>query len=238
MGKALSGLVVWDVDGTLIPADLRWLRRAVARTYDLEEQDVIFPSKRVHGYTDESIVVDTAIASGVAAELAEDGVGRFHVELTQVMADGEAELARDQPAYPGAAEALAALHGDGFIQTVLTGNLRAAAEVKMRVAGLNMYLDMTIGGYGSDARDRFALPAIVADRFADRYGTPLDPDRTVVIGDAPNDIACARHAGFHVVAVAHRIARDELAEHSPDAILDRLSADAVTTAVRSLTNSH
>ena len=238
MGKALSGLVVWDVDGTLIPADLRWLRRAVARTYDLEEQDVIFPSKRVHGYTDESIVVDTAIASGVAPDLAEQGIGRFHVELTQAMADGEAELARDQPAYPGAAEALAALHSDGYIQTVLTGNLRVAAEVKMRVAGLDTYLDMTIGGYGSDARDRFALPAIVADRFAARYGTPLDPGRTVVIGDAPNDIACARHAGFHVIAIAHRITRDDLAEHLPDAILDRLSAEAVTAAVRWLTNNH
>jgi phosphoglycolate phosphatase len=238
MGDALAGLVVWDVDGTLIPADLRWLRRAVARTYDLQEQDVIFPGKRVHGYTDESIVVDTAIASGVGPELAEQGIGRFHVELTQVMADGEAELARDQPAYPGAAEALAALHDDGFIQTVLTGNLRVAAEVKMRVAGLDTYLDMSIGGYGSDARDRFALPAIVADRFAARYSTPLDPGRTVVIGDAPNDIACARHAGFHVIAVAHRMTRDDLAEHSPDAILDRLSADAVSAAVRSLTNGH
>jgi hypothetical protein len=30
MDSAPAGLVVWDVDGTLIPADLRWLRRAVA----------------------------------------------------------------------------------------------------------------------------------------------------------------------------------------------------------------
>lgn len=238
MSDAWAGLVVWDIDGTLIPADLRWLRRAVARTYDVREQDVTFPSKRVHGYTDESIVVDTAISSGIAPELAERGIGRFHVELAKVMAEGEAELARDQPAYPGAAEALTALHDDGFIQTVLTGNLRVAAEVKLRVAGLDTYLDLNIGGFGSDARDRFELPAIVAGRFAAQYGIALDAGRTVVIGDAPNDIACARHAGFHVVAVAHRIAHEELAQHSPDVIVDRLTADAVVAAVRSLTNGH
>jgi hypothetical protein len=37
-----TGLVVWDLDGTLIPADLRWLRRAVARTYELSEGAVVF----------------------------------------------------------------------------------------------------------------------------------------------------------------------------------------------------
>ncbi|WP_245671327.1 HAD family hydrolase [Nocardia amamiensis] len=229
---------MWDIDGTLIPADLRWLRRAVARTYGIQETDVVFPAARVHGYTDESIVVDTAVASGVSPEQAELGVARFHEELVLVMAEGEEELARDQPAYPGAAEAIAALDGQGFVQTVLTGNLRAAAEFKLRVAGLNSHLDLEIGGFGSDARDRFELPAVVAKRFAARYGDALDAERTIVIGDAPNDIACARHAGFHVIAVAHRIDRDELVQHSPDVILDELGASIVVSAVRSLIRHH
>ncbi|MFI5779280.1 HAD family hydrolase [Nocardia sp. NPDC051570] len=234
MCAAYGGLVVWDVDGTLIPADLRWLRRAVARTYELREVDVVFPAARVHGYTDESIVADTAIASGVCPEDAERGVVRFPEVLALVMAEGEQELARDQPAYPGAAAAIAALAERGFIQTVLTGNLRVAGEFKLRVAGLDSHLDLSIGGFGSDARDRFELPTVVGERFAARYGDSLDAARTVVIGDAPNDIACARHAGFHVIAVAHRISRDELAEHAPDAILDELTSGAVVSAIESL----
>ncbi|MEV2218478.1 haloacid dehalogenase-like hydrolase [Nocardia vinacea] len=234
MSVEYAGLVIWDVDGTLIPADLRWLRRAVARTYAIQEVDVVFPAARVHGYTDESIVVDTAISSGVPPELAESGIERFHEVLAQVMTEGEQELARDQPPYPGAAEAIVSLDERGFVQTVLTGNLRAAAEFKLRVAGLDTHLDLSIGGFGSDARERFALPAVVAKRFATRYGGPLDTSRTVVIGDAPNDIACARHAGFRVIAVAHRIGREELAEHSPDEILDRLEPNYVVSAVESL----
>ena len=234
MSSAPAGLVVWDVDGTLIPADLRWLRRAVARTYQIQEDAVVFPAKRVHGYTDESIVVDTAVCSGVQPELAEAGIPRFHDALAQVMAEGRAELAREQAAYPGAADTILALHQYGFIQTVLTGNLRVAAEVKLSVAELDGHIDLSIGGFGSDARDRFELPAVIAQRFAMRYGESFDPRSTVLIGDAPNDIATARHAGFHVVAIAQRISRDELAEHQPDAILDGLTPDVVVATVRSL----
>lgn len=229
-----AGLIVWDVDGTLIPADLRWLRRAVARTYAIEEQAVVFPGARVHGYTDESIVVDTAIASGIEPTIAEHGIPRFHQELAQVMQEGEQELARDQPAYPGAAATIEALDTAGFVQTVLTGNLRTAAETKLRVTGLISSLDLDIGAFGSDARDRFELPAVIADRYTAKYSNSFDPARVVVVGDAPNDIACARHAGLHVIVVTHRASHDELASHSPDSIIDALQPDTVLSAVKTL----
>jgi phosphoglycolate phosphatase-like HAD superfamily hydrolase len=234
MNVAEPGLVVWDVDGTLVPADLRWLRRAIARTYNLAESSVIFPSARVHGYTDESIVLDTATGSGIAPELAAAGIPRFHEELDRVMAEGHEELLRDQAPYPGASETLEALHRAGFVQTVLTGNLRSAAEVKLGLTGLDRHLDLTIGGFGSDSRDRFALPALIAERFAAQYGRPLEPKHTVVIGDAPNDIACARHAGFHVIAVAHRMEAPDLERHHPDVVLGRLEPSLVVDAVNSL----
>jgi phosphoglycolate phosphatase len=232
-----AGLVVWDVDGTLIPADLRWLRRAVARTYSLAEPEVVFPSAKVHGYTDESIVIDTAIASGVDEQSAVAGVGRFPGHLAHVMQEGRDELAREQPAYPGAKETIRSLHEAGFVQTVLTGNLRSAAEMKLVTTGLDEYLDLSIGGFGSDARDRFDLPDVIRRRYANVLGHALDPNKTVIIGDAANDIACARHAGFRVIAVTHRVPRDELAKHDPDAILDRLSAPDVVATVSRLTGA-
>ena len=59
----------------------------------------------------------------------------------------------------------------------------------------------------------------------------------MIIGDAPNDIATARHAGFGVVAVAHRLTSEELSEHSPDAIVDRLEPDMVLQAIRATLRS-
>ncbi|MFE6923373.1 HAD family hydrolase [Nocardia sp. NPDC057663] len=237
MGETHAGLVVWDVDGTLIPADLRWLRRAVAGTYQLDESAVVFPTSRVHGYTDESIVIDTAIASGVTEEAAEEGLNRYPDVLMDVMSRGEAELARDQAAYPGAARTIAAMAEHGYVQTALTGNLKVSAAFKLAVTGLDAQLDLEIGAFGSDARDRFDLPAFVADRYEARFGYPLDPARTVIIGDAPNDIATARHADFGVIAVAHRLTSEELAEHSPDAIVDRLDPDTVLKAIHTTMRS-
>lgn len=235
MNAGSAGLVIWDIDGTLIPADLRWLRRAVARTYEIAEADVIFPDKKVHGYTDESIVVDTAIASGVGELRAEAGIPAFREAITAVMQEGRQELAEAQPPYLGAATSIDKLHRSGFVQTVLTGNLQSAAEVKLNVSGLDEFLDLRIGAFGSDARDRFQLPAVVAERYSKIYGRKLDPARTVVVGDAPNDIACARHAHFRVVVVAHRISREELAVHHPDVVLDSLDPAEVLAAINSLT---
>jgi phosphoglycolate phosphatase len=231
MNLSSAGLVIWDVDGTLIPADLRWLTRAIARAYGIAQSEVVFPDKKVHGYTDESIAVDTAIASGVDPSAAEAGIPAFRHAIAAVMHEGRQELAEVQPAYPGAAASIAALHGRGFIQTVLTGNLRSAAEVKLDVAGLDELLDLRIGGFGSDARDRFQLPAVVAQRYSAIYGEPLDPGRVIVIGDAPNDIACARHADFRVAVVAHRIGHQELESYEPDLVLDSLDPTTVVAAV-------
>ena len=132
------------------------------------------------------------------------------------------------------AESIAELHRQGFVQTVLTGNLRAAAEVKVASLNVQGELDLQIGAYGSDNRDRFQLAAVVARRYRDKFGVELAPERTVVVGDAPNDIACARYAGFRVVVVAHRESREELVIHGPDAILDRLEPDLVVATITSL----
>lgn len=233
MAETRAGLIIWDVDGTLIPADLRWLRRAVSRTYDIEESAVVFPVARIHGYTDESIVVDTAVASGIANDAAEQGFSRYAEALMQIMRQGQAELARDQAAYPGAMQTIATLAEHGYIQTALTGNLRVSAEFKLAVAGLDTNLDLDVGAFGSDARERFDLPAFVADRYQAKYRHPLEPAQTVIIGDAPNDIATARHAGFGVIAVAHRLTSEELWEHSPDAVVNGLDPDEVLEAIRS-----
>jgi phosphoglycolate phosphatase len=91
---------------------------------------------------------------------------------------------------------------------LLTGNLEPIARLKIARAGLGHYFEPGQGGFGSDHEDRTELPAI-ARRRAGHYPR----SKTVVIGDTPRDIACARADGVRCVAVATgRFGVEELAK--------------------------
>jgi phosphoglycolate phosphatase-like HAD superfamily hydrolase len=73
--------------------------------------------------------------------------------------------------------------------------------MKLRRAGVGRFFAAGQGAFGSDSEDRAVLPA-VARRRAGMTGAPWPRERTLVIGDTPRDIACARADGVRVVAVA------------------------------------
>ena len=72
---------------------------------------------------------------------------------------------------------------------------------KLERAGLAHHFPAHEGAFGSDHEDRAALPAI-ARRRAAVNGNPHPRARTVVIGDTPNDVACARADGVRCLAVS------------------------------------
>ena len=55
-------------------------------------------------------------------------------------------------------------------QSVLTGNIRPVAEVKLAALGLRDPLDLCIGAYGDDHEARTELVAVARRRAAARYG--------------------------------------------------------------------
>ena len=100
---------------------------------------------------------------------------------------------------PGVPEALAAVVGEPAVyrQALVTGNLEAIARRKLAAAGIGGFFAEGQGGFGSDAEDRAALPAVARARAGG-----WARERTVVIGDTPRDIACARADGVRVIAIA------------------------------------
>jgi phosphoglycolate phosphatase len=96
-------------------------------------------------------------------------------------------------------EALAALAAEPDIYrlALVTGNFEPVARRKLASAGIGHYFAAGQGGFGSDAEDRSDLPAVARGRAG---GWPRE--RTVVIGDTPRDIACARADAVRVIAVA------------------------------------
>jgi phosphoglycolate phosphatase len=120
---------------------------------------------------------------------------------------------------PGVADALAALAAapEVYRLALVTGNLEPVARRKLASAGIGHFFAPGQGGFGSDAEDRSELPAVARGRAG---GWPRE--RTVVIGDTPRDIACARADRVRVVAVA-------TGPFSAEALAD---ADAVVDGAR------
>jgi len=84
---------------------------------------------------------------------------------------------------------------------LLTGNTVGGAASKMRHFGLAAYFQF--GAYGSDHADRNLLGPIALQRAAiAKAGRDFYPEKTLVIGDTPKDIACAHAMGAKCLAVA------------------------------------
>jgi phosphoglycolate phosphatase-like HAD superfamily hydrolase len=122
---------------------------------------------------------------------------------------------------PGVGELLAALAArpDEFRLSLVTGNLEPIARVKLARAGLGGYFEPGQGGFGSDHASRARLPGVARARAGD-----WPRERTVVIGDTPRDIACARADDVRVAAVAT----------GPFAVEALADADAVVDDARAL----
>ncbi len=187
--------MLWDVDYTLVSADGLGTRlyEAVFREMFGRELTVVAPKA---GRTDRAIAGDTLALAGVPAA----DVDAFLAALARAAADGVVPGA--VRALPGAAEAIAALAAAGVRQSVLTGNIRPLAALKLGRAGLGDHLDLDAGAYGDVHVIRAELVAVARQAALRAYGTEFAGPSTVLVGDTPLDVAAALVAGARVVAVA------------------------------------
>jgi phosphoglycolate phosphatase-like HAD superfamily hydrolase len=135
--------------------------------------------------------VDDAAVDARAGEVWERAVDAYS---TLCPADLSGAVA---PGVPALLDALAA-RPDSFRLSLVTGNLEPVARLKLDRAGLGHHFPPGQGGFGSDHESRAELPPIARARASD---PPWARERTVVIGDTPRDIACARADRVRVAAV-------------------------------------
>jgi phosphoglycolate phosphatase len=192
-------LVLFDIDGTLLRGAT--VAHALAQRRALREVHGVRDPERVKveaaGRTDGEIARAILLGHGLSAERIDDRADdvreaccRIYAELlvedlTHTVLPGVKELLDELDACSDASLAL------------LTGNFEPVARRKLRQARLGRYFPAGQGAFGSDAEDRAALPKI-ARRRAHHHPR----ERTVIVGDTPRDIACARADGIDCVAVA------------------------------------
>jgi phosphoglycolate phosphatase len=216
-------LVLWDVDHTLI--ETRGVGRAIYdRAFPAATGRPLAKLAQISGRTELDIMRESLRINGV--ETTDEAVNTLARTLIQGYEDARDELGATGRALPGARDTLAALADDPQIhQSVLTGNLREVARIKLEVFGLDRFLDLDAGAYGDDNPERPELVAIAQRRAAERTGTTFDNDHTVLIGDTPNDVEAGLTAGVRVVGVATgKTTAEELREAGASVVFEQLDA--------------
>ena len=89
-----------------------------------------------------------------------------------------------------------------MVQSLLTGNIRPLAEVKLGPLGLTGHLDLDVGAYGDTHEIRAELVPVARDLAARAYGRDFGGAATVLVGDTPLDVAAALATGARAVGVA------------------------------------
>jgi len=200
-------LLLFDIDGTLLVrgADAH----AAAVVAALCEVWQVEPPQSAHGVeaagrTDQAIARDILALAGVPAEQFAARSDDFIVAAASHYERLVPDDLSDRLA-PHASDVLAQFAAnERYRCSLVTGNIQQVARLKLGAAGILYPFAEGQGGFGSDSDDRDDLPPIARMRAGQAWngGEAWPAERTVVIGDTPRDIACARADGALVVAVA------------------------------------
>lgn len=228
ISKSRIRILLWDIDGTLMRSNRHgsykeYFGAAMRRVYGscgrldemqvsgMTDTQIMFEALRDEGFTPEKI-------HGAKESLLEI----FREEMTLFHEKSE----NHYRVLDGVREILAETDKNSrFVNALLTGNLSIAAEIKLKTVGLWHYFENSPNAFGEISHDRRDLAREAGRLFNDFYDYAFKPAQFIVIGDTPNDIACARAFGAKAVAVAtgRKVSAEELSKSEPDILLGDLA---------------
>jgi phosphoglycolate phosphatase len=200
-----SLLLLWDIDGTLLQyggarEHAAALVQALNEVYGLDLAADAVQRIRPMGKTDRQIARELIASAGASPEPSSEWIER----TWEIYRRTDLSRLRDG-VMPGAADALAWAVEHGHTNALLTGNIEPIAHHKLAAAGIGHFFTTGQGAFGSDAEDRRELVPIARERAG---GWPCN--QTVVIGDAPGDVACALADGAISIALLGHFDADAL----------------------------
>jgi phosphoglycolate phosphatase len=190
--------VLFDIDGTLLvtggAGGVAW-QRAFGELHGVEAN---IAEHTDAGMTDPeiaAIIFREVIGREGSQEERAKAIGCYLKHLPDAV--GEASGYR---VMPGIEALLPRLIEDGVLLGLVTGNIEAAAHIKLARGQLNRFF--SFGGYGSDSADRTELTKAALGRAALVSGGTLARGSSIAVGDTPRDVDAGHGAGIEVAGVA------------------------------------
>lgn len=220
-------ILLWDIDGTLMHST----RTGAYKEYFIPTLEKVYgtagnlPKMQVSGMTDTQIAYESLREEGFTVADIFAKVDKFIEVLGLEMKRAISQFEDPYGVFSGVREVLNETAANPvFVNSLLTGNLSTVAEGKLRYVDLWHYFVGKPNAFGEISHQRSELVRHAGKQFNQFFKTELNPEQFIIIGDTPNDIACARAFGAKAIAVAtgrnHSAA--ELAQFNPDILLKDL----------------
>lgn len=219
-------LLLFDIDGTLLTTAGAGMRAMHSVSRQMFGEHFTFSGVEIAGHLDPLIFAQALAHNSLdhTQELHDAFKQRYLEQLRrEILASGPA--VRPMPGVKQLLETLdrRRLNHTPLTLGLLTGNYSDAVPIKLRAAGIDPSL-FQITAFGDEAACRADLVALARIKHHQLTQVEINPDRVVVIGDTPHDIACAKAHGCRSFAVATGPFKlDELRRAGADLVVPNLS---------------
>lgn len=190
--------VLFDIDGTILvtggAGGVAW-QRAFEELHGAEANVAEHTDAGMTDPEIAAIIFREVIGREGTQEERSKAIGCYLKHLPDAVAESDGYRVM-----PGVEELLPRLIEDGVLLGLVTGNIEAAAHIKLARARLNRFF--SFGGYGSDSADRTEVTRAALSRGGLVSGGTLADGACIAIGDTPRDVGAGHGAGIEVVGVA------------------------------------
>jgi len=190
--------VLFDIDGTILVtggAGGRAWQRAFEELHGVEANVADHTDAGMTDPEIAAIVFREVIGREGSPEERARAIGSYLKHLPETVAESEGYRTM-----PGIEALLDRLIDGGVLLGLVTGNVEAAAHIKLARANLNRFF--SFGGYGSDSADRTELTKAALGRGELVSGGAMADGTCIAVGDTPRDVRAGHGAGIAVVGVA------------------------------------
>ena len=184
--------VLWDLDGTLVDSEKLWdvplyeLTEKLGGELTAEARDAMVGSNML--VTLRLIYAEVGIPDPGPDQLA-DSAAWVDRRMAEVFRQG-------LPWRPGAADALAAVHGAGLPMALVTSTERGLTEIALDTVGRSLFTVTVCGDEVGGLNKPHPEPYLKACRLLG-----VDPTKCVAVEDSPTGTASAVAAGCTVLVV-------------------------------------
>ncbi|MFT3684766.1 MAG: HAD hydrolase-like protein [Phycisphaerales bacterium] len=215
-------LILFDIDATLILTSRSGLWAMERAGRELFGAQFAIGNIEFAGRLDTRIIPE--IFRNCDVDPSRENLASYRTRYAQLLEQRLADPTVVKTVLPGVKELLAAIDARAAAGTdvtigLLTGNYQDTGKLKLTHCGIDP-TRFAIGAFADDApedhQNRDHLPPVALARYRERFGRAADPARTVIIGDSPADVRCAKANGCRALAVATGIhSVDELNASTP-----------------------